>query len=82
MVCEKRNSIACACAIARAFPLYSAKTGDKSNVRNVTVSFLYTDQLKNGGINPDDDETLAFNSLAKSVRLTGESFNFSSFTFF
>ncbi len=69
VACERRNSIACACAVARAFPLYSAKTGEKSNVRNVTVSFLFTDQLK-GTPTPNDEEIECFNAMAQSIRLT------------
>ena len=60
-----------ACAVARAFPLYTAKSGEKNAVRNVTVSFLYTDQLKSSGrVFPDQEETNCYNALAKSVRLT------------
>jgi len=74
VACEKQNSVALACAIARAFPLYTAKSGESSsNVRNVSISFLYTDQLKSDkNAFPSQDETLAFNTLAKSVRLTAE----------
>lgn len=58
-----------ACAVARAFPLFSAKTSSTPNKeRNVSVSFLFVDDNKVE--NPTDEETNCFNVLSKSIRLT------------
>jgi probable aminopeptidase NPEPL1 len=73
IVCERKNSIASACAVARSFPLYSQKTSEKkSTPRNVTVSFVFTDDPKNTANTPNKEETFAFNTLAQSVRLTAK----------
>jgi probable aminopeptidase NPEPL1 len=70
-VCEKKNSVATACAVARAFPLYSAKTSEKKEERNVNVSFLYVDQ--NGSKSwPNEDDIKCFNALTQSIRLTAK----------
>ena len=71
VACERRNAVACACAVARAFSLYSAKTGeDKKTTRNVSVSFLFVESQ--ASINPTNEETACFNVLAHSVRLTAK----------
>ena len=69
IACEKQNSIACSVAVARAFPLYSAKTGETNKSRTVTVTFLFSDEL---ATTPNDDEVNCFNALAESVRLSAK----------
>ncbi|SPP87956.1 probable aminopeptidase NPEPL1 [Drosophila guanche] len=85
LVCERENIFASACAVVRAFPLYSRKTGngaqaktptgeagDGDNSRNVVnVEFVVID--KDGGIesNPlTPDEIKCLNETARGIRLT------------
>lgn len=74
VTCERRNSIACACAVARAFPLYSRKTADTNKARNVTVTFLFSDEIKNktGLEVSNDDDVKCFNAMGESVRLSAK----------
>ena len=72
VVCERKNSIASACAIARSFPLYSSKTGEAKSPRNVKVAFVFTDHAKFSSNTPTHEETVAFNTLAESIRLTAK----------
>ncbi|EDW24855.1 GL23157 [Drosophila persimilis] len=85
LVCERENIFASACAVVRAFPLYSRKTGngaqsksptggsgDADNSRNVVnVEFVVID--KDGGIESDPltaDEVKCLNETARGIRLT------------
>ncbi len=75
VACERRNAVACACAVARAFSLYSAKTKDGKLVntekqRNVSVSFLFVDNAAQ--IHPTSEEVTCYNAMARSVRLTAK----------
>ncbi len=73
VACERKNSVALACAVTRAFPTYSRKsTTNASNTkqRNVYVSFLFVDEQQSGSAYPTDEETNCFNTLAKSIQLT------------
>lgn len=74
IACERKNSVACACAVARAYPLYSRKTIDTNKPRNVTATFLFTDEIKNktgdGLSNKDDID--CFNVMSESVRLSAK----------
>lgn len=74
VACEQKNSIACACAVARSFPLFSAKTtnNEAKKSRNVSVTFIYTDDVSSNGIYPTQDEVDCFNAVAQSVRLTAK----------
>ena len=65
MVCEKDHVFASACAIGRAFPLFSRKSGflNKTTKRVVTVEFVVTD---GGALTEDEVQTLAV--TADSVR--------------
>ncbi|XP_017144420.1 probable aminopeptidase NPEPL1 [Drosophila miranda] len=84
LVCERENIFASACAVVRAFPLYSCKTGngaqaksptggsgDGYNSRNVVnVEFVVID--KDGGIESDPltaDEVKCLNETARGIRL-------------
>jgi probable aminopeptidase NPEPL1 len=73
VACERRNAVACANAVARAFSLYSKKTGGKSGdkQRNVNVAFLFVDSNLTQ-LHATSDEVTCFNVLAKSVRLTAK----------
>lgn len=73
VACERKHSIACASAVARAFPLYSSKTNsnESKNQRIVNVSFIFTDgDCKDP--NSSDDEIACFNAIGESVRLTAK----------
>jgi probable aminopeptidase NPEPL1 len=74
IACERKNGIACACAIARAFPLYSRKTMETNKPRNVTATFLFTDELRNktGLECSDSDDVACFNAMSESVRLSAK----------
>lgn len=74
VACERRYSIACACAVARAFPLYSRKTSDTNKSRNVNVTFLFSDEIKNktGQELSNDDDVRCFNAMGDSVRLSAK----------
>ena len=66
MVCDKENVFASACAIGRAFPLFSRKSGymSKTTKRVVTVEFV----LAEGG-SLTDEEIEALSVSVESVRL-------------
>jgi probable aminopeptidase NPEPL1 len=68
VVCEYRDVVASASAIARAYPLYSRKTGAGSNPQSgptVTVEFILTDcEPPKAPISCP-----ALNAIAKSVRM-------------
>ena len=66
MVCEKANVFASACAIGRAFPLFSRKSGymSKTTKRVVTVEFVLTD---GGTLTEDEAQTLSIS--VESVRM-------------
>lgn len=72
--CERKYGIACACAVARAFPLYSRKTSKTNKPRNVTVTFLFSDEIRNntGNEQSNDDDIKCFNAMGESVRLSAK----------
>lgn len=74
VACERQYGIACACAVARAYPLYSRKTSDINKNRNVTVTFLFTDEIRNkSGLElSNDDDVRCFNTMGDSVRLSAK----------
>jgi probable aminopeptidase NPEPL1 len=73
IACERKNAIACASAVARTFPLYSAKTSKNNTTkeRDGVVSFIYTDE-QSTQLEPSQEEIKCFNVLAKSIRLTAK----------
>lgn len=84
LVCERENLFASACAVVRAFPLYSRKTGNgqpsstgcgdglKDTGRNVVnVEFILIN--KEGGVESEpltEDEIQCLNVTAQGIRLT------------
>lgn len=62
-MCSRKEAFACACTIARCFPLYSAKTHSKSP-RKVTVEFLLVD-----GPPLTAEDTQCMTTAAESIRL-------------
>jgi len=72
VACERKNSIACACAVGRAYPLYSRKTVDTNKPRNVMVTFLFSDELRNNSGNglANNDDLECFSAMSESVRLS------------
>ncbi|XP_018913998.1 probable aminopeptidase NPEPL1 isoform X2 [Bemisia tabaci] len=81
IVCEKSDVFASACAVARAFPLYSRKTSKPSSVDSatqtvpatVTVEFIIVGESENEGdlsLTSSDLQTLE--AAAKGIRLTAK----------
>lgn len=74
IVCERDNAVACAAAIARAFPLFTAKTGrghnDSNKPRHVQVSFLFKQEANYAHASTQEIECFA--TLARSIRLTAK----------
>lgn len=65
---EKKNTVALAAAVSRVFPLYSAKTSEKTSApRTVNVSFLFTDESTNIAT---EDDLECYKVLSRSVRLS------------
>ena len=65
VVCERKEAFACACAIARNFPLYSMKTNLTSRQkRKVTVEFVLVD-----GPPLTEEDTKCMTTAAESIRL-------------
>jgi probable aminopeptidase NPEPL1 len=71
VVCERKNAIANCCAIARTYPLFSAKTSqnDASKTRFVSVSFYFVDGETTW---PTEQELKCYNVFAQSVRLSAK----------
>ncbi|KAL3860469.1 hypothetical protein ACJMK2_010592 [Sinanodonta woodiana] len=70
VVCEKKDVLASAAAIARVLPLFSAKSGQPSIGRKVMVEFLLVGPEKDRALLDSDISCL--NSLAFSVRLSAK----------
>jgi probable aminopeptidase NPEPL1 len=73
IACEKRNSIACASAVARVFPLFTTKTKhDTVNMeRKVNVAFYFTD-TPNLGFSATSEDVECYSTIGMSVRLTAK----------
>ena len=67
-MCERHNAFASACAIARAFPLYSRKSSRaKLRSRTVIVEFVLVGQ-NNTPIS--DEDAVCMSVVAESIRLS------------
>ena len=64
-MCERSEVLASACAAARAFPLYTRKSGNNGGKRNVTVEFLL---VGNDAVLTDSDMS-CIRDAAYGVRL-------------
>lgn len=64
VVCSRKEAFACACTIARCFPLYSTKTNVKTP-RKVTVEFVLVD---GPALSAEDAQCMT--TAAESVRLS------------
>lgn len=71
IACSSKNRLASACAVARAYPIFSAKTDEKAKERSVYVTFLYTDEPSSLG-KPNEDDVKSFKYLADSIRLSAK----------
>lgn len=67
VVCERENVYASGLAVARALPLYSAKSGARSRSRKVTVEFVVLDEDKR--LILTDEELECLRVAADGVRL-------------
>lgn len=70
LVCERGDLFASACAIARAFPLYSGKTNLSEEPRVVTVEVVLVGPGKEEGLSADDIQALTVAS--EGVRLAAK----------
>ncbi|CAG5116274.1 unnamed protein product [Candidula unifasciata] len=70
IVCERENVFASGLAVARALPLYSAKSGSHNIARKVTVEFIVVDEDKRVSLTPEDLECLKV--AADGVRLAAK----------
>lgn len=73
IVCEKKDLFASACAVARAFPLYSRKTGgDESNDEKITVNVEFI-LIENDAIVPgnslSESDVACLTNAANGIRL-------------
>lgn len=68
VACERAHSVAYAAAVARTYPLFTAKTDSVKN-RQVFVNFQFTDG-DNSALT--DEEIKCFSSVSDSVRLTAK----------
>ncbi|XP_033096251.1 probable aminopeptidase NPEPL1 isoform X2 [Anneissia japonica] len=70
IVCERKSVFASGCAVARAFPLYSRKTGaNKLRKRTVTVEFILVGEGSNQSLS--EDEMKCLQEASEGIRLTG-----------
>lgn len=70
LVCEKKDVFASACAVIRAFPLYSRKSLSDNSVTTVSIEFIIIDDcnvLTSGQITSDDIACLE--EAARSIRM-------------
>ncbi|XP_022094544.1 probable aminopeptidase NPEPL1 [Acanthaster planci] len=69
VVCERSSAFALACAVARAFPLFSRKAGHKSaGARVVTVEFILVGEDRGKALTEEDIKTMAV--TADAIRHT------------
>ncbi|XP_045192143.2 probable aminopeptidase NPEPL1 isoform X2 [Mercenaria mercenaria] len=70
IVCERKDLVASAAAVARTLPLYSRKSSASSTGRTVVVEFLLVGE---GNDKPlDEDDIGCLNAVAEAVRLTAK----------
>jgi hypothetical protein len=72
VVCEHAHAVASAAAVARSFPLFSAKTSknDPTKPRVVQVFFIFPGQSGQPHSFASQEEVECFSILARSIRLT------------
>lgn len=70
IVCDKRDLFASACAVARAFPLYSRKSGADQNDSTVSIEFILfeNDSISSNGLTVSDVACL--DAATAGIRLT------------
>lgn len=69
-MCDKRDLFASACAIARAFPLYSRKTGGNQLESRVSIEFIL---FENDSISPEgltESDVACLDATAAGIRLS------------
>uniref|UniRef100_A0A336ME14 CSON014120 protein n=1 Tax=Culicoides sonorensis TaxID=179676 RepID=A0A336ME14_CULSO len=70
LVCERQDLFASACAVARAFPLYSKKSKSSSTQATVTVEFVIVGPESNSVLTDDDIKCLE--NAAHGIRLAAK----------
>ncbi|CAH1779273.1 unnamed protein product, partial [Owenia fusiformis] len=70
IVCERANAFASACAVARAFPLYSRKSGVGLTKRTVTVEFIFVGENSEDPLSDKDLQCMT--DTAYAIRLAAK----------
>ncbi|KAJ8302651.1 hypothetical protein KUTeg_019047 [Tegillarca granosa] len=70
IVCEKSDVVALGCAVARALPLYSAKSSSSSDKRSVTVEYIVIGDEGNNGLTEHDLNCLS--AMCHGIRLSAK----------
>ncbi|XP_041376640.1 probable aminopeptidase NPEPL1 [Gigantopelta aegis] len=70
IICERSDVYASACAVARALPLYSAKSQQTQSKRNITVEFVLVGLDADVPLSEDDMKCL--DTAAQAVRLAAK----------
>lgn len=74
IVCEYKNVFASACAVARAFPLFSRKTKFSSSASNhsitVTIEFIIVNEEGKKAYTLNDSDIECITTAAEGIRLT------------
>lgn len=72
LVCEKADLFASACAVARAFPLYSRKSAQKAQGVTVNVEFVLVEHLNDTLLPLFADDSLCLGDAAYGIRLAAK----------
>lgn len=72
VVCEKRDLYASACAVARAFPLYSRKSKQNAEPVTVNVEFVLIEHLNDTKVQLFADDIVCLTETAYGIRLAAK----------
>jgi len=72
VVCEKADLFASACAVARAFPLYTKKSSQKTQSISVNVEFVLIENLNDTLLPLYSDDILCLSDTAHGIRLAAK----------
>lgn len=71
-MCDKKDLFASACAVARAFPLFSRKSGAEQNTSTVNIEFILieNDSISSAGLT--DSDVACLDATANGIRLSAK----------
>lgn len=72
VVCEKKDLYASACAVARAFPLYSKKSKQNQETVKVNVEFVLVEHLNDTKVQLFADDIVCLTETAHGIRLAAK----------